>query len=102
MPLGLSSLRRRAFLLVVLPLLLVLGFPPAAGAQAPAPQITMIDLGTLGSDQSAATDINEQGQVVGTSSMAAGYEPSDRAVLWQVEVAPPTPQQLLATLSADV
>jgi uncharacterized membrane protein len=42
----------------------------------------MTDLGTLGGNVSAATGINDLGQVVGMSDTASGY---GHAVLWTVQ-----------------
>ncbi len=48
-------------------------------ATPPPPQLSVLDLGTLGSTYSSANDINEHGQVVGNSAIASG---EDRAFLW--------------------
>ena len=54
--------------------------PVLTRAQDPPPGITVTDLGTLGGDRSYAYDINNQGQVVGSSTIAEGTPP---AFLWQ-------------------
>jgi hypothetical protein len=63
---------------------LLLGVPVApAGAAAATPTapagVRLIDLGTLGGNVSEAHDLNDRGQIVGTSAAPAGMH----AVLWQ-------------------
>ena len=53
--------------------------PPAVAA-GDAPRITVEDLGTLGGGSSEATDVNELGQVVGSSRTATGHW---HAFLWE-------------------
>ncbi|HVR37286.1 MAG TPA: Ig-like domain-containing protein, partial [Methylomirabilota bacterium] len=69
----------RPFIRLVLFTLIVGGVvsarPPASAAH-----YIVSDLGTLGGDDSRATDINGTGQIVGVSRTADG---SDRAFLWQ-------------------
>lgn len=62
-------------MLLILLIGIVLLSQPAAG-QSPG---TMIDLGTLGGSWDAAYDINERGQIVGSSYIAAG---ESHAFLW--------------------
>jgi len=71
---------RRVLPLFLFTCIVTLLLPALVVAQAPPPGITITDLGTLGGNLSAATAINEQGQVVGWSSTAEG---NIRAFLWQ-------------------
>ncbi len=71
---------RRVLPLVLLASLGILLLPALASGQAPPPGITITELGTLGGAQSYAAAINEQGQVVGSSSTTDGQS---RAFLWE-------------------
>ena len=57
----------------------------------------MTDLGTLGSDYSAALAINDRGQIVGEAGNATGVL-IVHAVLWNT-LNPPTPAEQVATLT---
>ena len=72
-------LRRLSFLLFTCIVTLLL--PVLTRAQDPPPGITVTDLGTLGGDTSYAYDINNQAQVVGSSTMTALG--TSHAFLWE-------------------
>ncbi len=59
-------------LVLLIAALAVVPAAPRASAAAALPSYTLTDLGTLGGSQSAARAINASGQVVGSSSTAAG------------------------------
>jgi probable HAF family extracellular repeat protein len=60
----------------------LLAIPTAAGATETRPSgLRVVDLGTLGGPSGWATDINEQGDVVGESQLAEGYY--SHAFLWR-------------------
>ena len=73
-----KSLRKLALSWAVVSLLLVT--PLALAPAAAKPQLTMIDLGTLGGSFSTAVAINNRGQVVGSSTTASGQT---HAFLWE-------------------
>ena len=82
----------------------VVGYSEAANGELHAffwsEETGMIDLNTLGGYSSIAFDINDSGQIMGNSTFSPPYE--THAVLWTVNVTPPTPQEQIDSIITNL